>query len=381
MDEPQNGYEYLEMMRAQNKKQFQSFDDFSEYLEHKARKKGIPMHGQFEITPFCNLSCKMCYVHLTKDQMQGRTPLTADVWKELINQAFEAGMFQATLTGGECLTYPGFEELYLHLHSLGCQTDVMTNGILLDDERIRFFKAHPPALIQITLYGWNEDSYERVTGQRVFHRVMENIERVQEAGFPLMLSVTPNRFLGEDVFETIRTARGITDNIFVNNSLFVPKDEPWRKDGAADLDAEFYGRIFRFQQELKGIKVQEYPLEELPSPGGPYHECEECGLECGGGRSGFVINWKGEMCICNRMEIRAYPLRDGFSEAWKKIHEAAESWPRVAECRECAYEEVCDRCAARFLQYTDAGKRPEALCEKIRYLVSRGVLRIPQCDY
>ena len=46
------------------------------YQENKAREKGIPLSGLFELTPFCNLDCKMCYVHLNKDQMNGRKLLT-----------------------------------------------------------------------------------------------------------------------------------------------------------------------------------------------------------------------------------------------------------------------------------------------------------------
>ena len=379
-DEPKDAYEYLDMLRRQNKKEFQSFSAFSEYLESKARKQGVPIHGQFELTPLCNLSCKMCYVHLSADQLQGRSLLPAESWKDLMHQAFEAGMFQATLTGGECLTYPEFDTLYLYLHSLGCQVDVLTNGILLNEERIRFFKAHPPGLIQITLYGWNDDVYERVTGRRAFHTVHENILRVKEAGLPLLLTVTPNKFLGEDVFETIRLARSLSDDILINTSLFVPEEEPWRMKASDEPDAAFYARILRFDQELRGITPQERPIDELPLPGGPCSTCPEPGLECGGGRSGFVITWKGEMRICNRLAPRSYPLRDGFAKAWKTIHHTAENWPRPAACSGCAYEAVCNKCAAEVLKYAAPGERPEALCERTKYMASRGILALPGCE-
>ena len=375
-----DGYEYLKMLKEQGDKEPPRFGEFSVFLERKARKEGVPINGQFELTPLCNLSCKMCYVHLTKSQLQGQSLLTAEQWKDLMHQAFTAGMFQATLTGGECLTYPGFEEVYLYLHSLGCQVDILTNGVLLDEERIRFFKAHPPAFLQITLYGADEDSYERVTGQRVYQRVIENIQRVREAGFPFSISITPNRFLGEGIFDTIRKAKELSGNLFINTSLFVPAQEPWRMQKSDDLDVETYVRILRFRQELDGIVNPEIPESELPAPGGPHRECDECGLYCGGGRSGFVINWKGEMCICNRMEARSYPLRDGFSEAWRRVHEIADSWPRVPECQDCAYEEVCDKCVAGFLEHAEAGKQPKAICEQTRYKVSHGILPLPQCE-
>lgn len=49
-------------------------------------------------------------------------------------------MIGATLSGGECLTYPGFKELFLYLHSLGCEVSVFINGILLDQEWVDFFR-------------------------------------------------------------------------------------------------------------------------------------------------------------------------------------------------------------------------------------------------
>ena len=85
------------------------------FLEFKARRLGIPMHGRFELTPLCNLDCKMCYVHLGTSQFNESSLLSVNTWKDLISQAHEAGMINATLTGGECLTYSGFDELYLFL--------------------------------------------------------------------------------------------------------------------------------------------------------------------------------------------------------------------------------------------------------------------------
>ena len=56
----------------------------SSYLDMKARKRGIPIRGMFELTPLCNLNCKMCYVHLAKDQLGERELLTTQEWKSLI---------------------------------------------------------------------------------------------------------------------------------------------------------------------------------------------------------------------------------------------------------------------------------------------------------
>ncbi len=376
-----NGFEYIEDLRKQNGKRVQHFSAFSRYLEAKAREKGIPLSGQFELTPLCNFSCKMCYVHLDADQLSGRKVLSTDTWKGLIRQAWEAGMLHASLTGGECLTYPGFDELFLYLQSLGCKISVLTNGYLLDDRRIAFFRQHKPAAIQITLYGWNNDVYERVTGRPAFDTVTGNIRKAMDAGLNVDLTVTPNRYLGEDVLETVRLGKRLNQGLVVNTSLFAPREETGRSRQEDGIDADQYIRIYRLMNELAGRETKEIDPDRLPPVGGPSHECTQCGLQCGGGRSAFVIDWKGTMTPCNRLNvIHADPIREGFKEAWARINREAESWPRVPECEGCAYRSVCNICAASMLRYAEPGRQPTELCETIRYYIRHGVMEIPECE-
>ncbi len=381
MDQPKDAFEFLEMLQARSGKQARSFRDIGNYLGHKAREKGIPVAGQFELTPLCNFSCGMCYVHLTPDQMSGHPLLPADTWKDLMRQAWEAGMLTATLSGGECLTYPGFDEIFLYLHSLGCEVAVLTNGFLLDERRIRFFQEHTPCRIHITLYGWNDDVYERVTGHRAFGRVTENIRNAIDAGLPVYLSVTPSRFLGEDVMETVRVGTRLAGSVSVNSYVFPPREETGRSGNLDDPDLDQYLRIYRLQNSLRGLENLEAAEEELPPYGGPCHECAERGLRCGGGRSGFVMDWKGTMMPCNGMEmIRFEPLREGFAAAWARLNREACSWPRVPECDGCAYAAVCSNCAANMLRFAEPGRQPVALCEQTKYLVRHGVRHLPECE-
>lgn len=375
------GFEFLDALYRSNGKQVQDFDSFFTYLDRKSREKGIPLCGQFELTPLCNFSCRMCYVHLDAAQLAGRNVLPAQVWKDLMRQAWEAGMMKATLTGGECLAYPGFDELFLYLHGLGCEVSVLTNGFLLDDRRIEFFLQHRPECIQITLYGWNDDVYERVTGQRAFGTVAENARKAIEAGLNVKLTVTPSTYLGDDVLETIRVAAGMTRNFRVNSAIFIPREETGRSLQRDNPDRDLYIRIDRLLKEMRGLPVKEPDGDRLPPAGGPKHTCGECGLQCGGGRSTFTVNWEGTLLACNGLDqIRAYPLKDGFREAWALVNREAERYPRIPECEGCAYQRVCVSCAAVLRQYAEPGKQPLELCETVRYYVRHGVMQIPSCE-
>ena len=139
-------------------------------------------------------------------------------------------------------------------------------------------------------------------------------------------------------------------------------------------------RISRLQAELEGREVREISPDKLPEPGGPPQDGPVRGLRGAAGRSSFVIDWKGDLIPCDRMDIiREHPLEDGFREAWKRINRQVNEWPMVPECRGCLYEKSCNNCAAEVLQYGEAGKRPEELCKLTRYLVCHGVRSFPNC--
>ena len=381
MTEPVNGLEYLAQLRKTYGEQTPNYQDISNYLEAKAQKKGIPFSGLFELTPLCNLSCKMCYVHLLPEQLNGRPVLSVSTWKDLMHQAWQEGMFRATLSGGECLAYPGFEELYLYLHSLGCEVKILTNGVLLDEKRIRFFKEHRVADIQVTLYGWNDDVYERVTGKRVFETVSRNITMALEAGLPVRVSTTPSIYLGEDLLETIRVGKRLFHTMEFNGGIITPREETGRSGQQDDPDLELYIRAYRLLNELEGRENREISPDLLPAPGGPSHNCPECGVKCAAGRSMFAIDWKGTLRGCVRLDMAlGYPLEEGFKAAWKRVNQWAIGFPRVPECDGCAYEEVCGNCVGDMLLCAEPGKQPLKLCERTRLMVQNGIWRIPECE-
>ena len=377
----ENGFQYIEQLRKNTGVKKNRFQELERYIGIKAREKGVPVTGQFELTPLCNLNCKMCYVHLSEEQMNGQSVLPVEKWKHLMYQAWEAGMITASLSGGECLTYPGFDEIYLYLHSLGCEVSVLTNGLLLDDKRIRFFMDHMPAFIQVTLYGWNDDIYERVTGRRVFETVKNNVMRALEAGLPLHLTLTPNIYLGEDLLETIRIAKQLCKKVIINNCFSIPREETGRSGQWDDVETELYIRAYQYSRKLDGYESIGIDEKMLPPSGGPCHETKECGLQCGGGRSSFMIDWKGTMMPCtDLLQICAYPLKDGFANAWLQVNKAANNWPRVPECIGCAYEKVCTTCAANMLKYAEPGKLPSAVCNRTKEMAKNGIVQIPECE-
>lgn len=366
----------LRQLDEQGVTDYRRYDAVRKFLSFKARDKGIPISGSFELTPLCNLDCRMCYVHLSKEQMNGAQLLTVEQWKDIMQQAIDAGMMYARLTGGECLTYPGFRELYGFLHSKGVETAILSNGILMDAEMVDFLVAHPPAAVQITLYGASEDAYERVTGKRVFSRVMENIRRLDAAQIPLSIAITPNEFMtdGEAVIRLLHE-EGLT--FAINAGLMSPREETGRRLADAGLDA--YMAMMKLRIALKGQQLEpDCDPESLPDPGSEASTATK-GVRCGAGRSGFAIDWQGRMRPCNTFPCEPVDVRTlGFAEAWKITNHTALNYPLPTECEGCAYKGVCKHCVAEHAAGAPAGHASPAICAWGKRMVSEGLLTIQQ---
>ena len=42
----------------------------AEYIGMKTRLLKVPFSGTFELTPLCNMNCRMCYIRMTPEEMK-----------------------------------------------------------------------------------------------------------------------------------------------------------------------------------------------------------------------------------------------------------------------------------------------------------------------
>jgi radical SAM protein with 4Fe4S-binding SPASM domain len=81
----------------------------------------------------CNAKCKFCGVwKYSRDGM-----LSLDRWREVFDDLADAGLAYALFTGGEPMLYPHFHEIVEHLDARGVSLGIITNGSLLNEERVR----------------------------------------------------------------------------------------------------------------------------------------------------------------------------------------------------------------------------------------------------
>lgn len=366
---PQNLGELLAYMQAAHIPPDQYKRYIDSFLERKARDNRIPLKGVFELTPLCNLDCKMCYVHFQTDAKDLGQLVPLSEWKRIMKEAHAQGMIRAVLTGGECLTYPGFKELYLYLTDMGVEVTILTNGVLLEGEILDLFMKRNPKSIQVSMYGSSEDAYEKVTGARVFERVRRNIQKVKERCLRISVSITPNVFMRGDVENLIRIAHEMKVPYTINAKLMPPRKETGRT--LEDLSLNEYIKIYQYNKALcgAGTRGQEIEPEEIP-----YVEEELRGILCGAGRSTFCMRWDGRMYPCSGISDLSEKIIDhDFLSTWRKINKGADEYLIPRECPFCAYRKKCLQCVAMHAAGEKGHCNPH-ICERTKGLIAAGLL-------
>ena len=351
----------------------------SSYLHAKACRDGTPLAGNFEITPRCNFNCRMCYVHLTEEQQRARgSELSADEWLAIAEKARAQGMLFLLLTGGEPLMRQDLRYLLTELKKMGLLISINSNGSLINDEWLEFFRREPPFRFNITLYGCSDRSYRELCGNPAYEKVISNIRELKKMGIGVKLNASMTPYNICDLERIYETSESLGAPVQVATYMFPPtrRDEKsvGKNDRFTPAEAAGYSVMWdRLRLSPEQFKMRaEAMARGAEIPGGEAGEGTPGEkISCRAGRSSFWINWRGDMTPCGMMNSPVFSVRElGFDEAWKRTKEATAEIRMPSECASCGMKHVCRVCAAMCVTETGRfDRRPEYICEMTRETV------------
>ena len=351
-----------------------SYKEFERRFLENAYKNAVPVNVAFELTPLCNLNCKMCYVHLQDSSVRERL-LSGEQWISIMDEAIGQGMISALLTGGEALTHPDFRKIYEHLTDAGISVSLKSNGVLLDREILALFRDIPPKTVDVSVYGCDDASFQAVTGCRMFERVDRNLHAALDAGLPLRLMVTPSAYMMPWIRPILEYAGSFGVETRVNVYLGEPYSNTGRKKEDFDLTANQVIDIQRMAEEILP-SAQAVTLDDEEEPEKrvrPEGAGDGDSLRCAAGRTRFAVSWEGEMLPCLQFPkeiISANILEMGVRKAWGKVHEKIVAYRVPAACAACDYLEECSYCPIKHGQAAFSNQCDPAICELEKRLIA-----------
>ena len=336
-----------------------------------ARMQKSPINGSLELLPLCNLNCKMCYVRLSKTEMEAQGRMrTWEEWLDVARQMKEAGVLFLLLTGGEPLMYPHFRELFVELKKMGMVLTINTNGTLLDADWADFFARHKPRRINITIYGSSEEMYRQLCqAPQGFEKAINAVRLLKERGVDVKISGSATKANEADLENIVRLGHSLNVPVVVDTYMMPATRErslPYDFQSRLDPISAARVRVRVLELEMTRETFRQYRDNAIATFDNfvPGEEKEE-NIGCMAGQCSFTVNWQGYLQPCVILqEPRANVFELGFRESWKQVSEGATQLKTAAKCSVCALRHLCRTCVAAGL--TEAGIHnavPDYMCQ------------------
>ena len=344
--------------------------NIEQYLCEKATINHTPINAILELTPLCNMNCEMCFVRLSPEEMMEKGRLrTAEEWISIGKEMCREGTLFVLLTGGEPLLHPGFRDIYLALKKMGMILTVNTNGTLIDETWADFFAEHPPRRINITLYGKDKHTYQKLCHYSGgFEKTIKAIKLLQERNVDVKVngSITPGNVKDvDDLFQIVDRMGVVWKFDTYMYPAFRERRSQFNYSSRLTADDAAAARVDLMKKREGEEKIASYARRFLEEGRGAQGEFKASPVKCRAGSSSFVINWQGMMRPCVVLSTPEEPVFElGFIKAWERIVEKVGKIRLSRKCNACTMRNVCQTCAAcAFLETGNFEGVPEYMCQ------------------
>lgn len=332
-----------------------------ERLRRSAVKNHTPISGSFDITHRCNLRCTHCYLgDHSKDHGLSSAEMAPDQIHALLSEAVDAGCLYLLISGGEPLLRNDFEEVYRRAKKLGLLITVFTNATLVAEHHIDLFREYPPLLVEVTLYGATEGTYEKIT--RVpgsYDRCLAGIYGLIRAGIRVGLKTMVLRSNAHEI-EAIEDKAAVLGVPFRLDAALTPCLDCSQGPLLERVDPLTVAAI-EFRSSKRRNRYKEYfERASAYSPNGKL-------FHCGAGVTSFHLDPSGVLRPCFMApELTTHPLQIGLAEAWKQttITIAGLYSNDGNACIGCSKKAICGYCPGLFLlENGDMEKPSHYICQ------------------
>lgn len=296
----------------------------------------------FEITPRCNFSCVHCYLRDHHNEEQ----LSYDRIIEILDILYSKSILFITFTGGEIFSRQDFLEIYMYAKRKGFIIELFTNAYLITPQIIDTLAKYPPLLVDVSLYGSNDETYQRVTGIKgAFSRVVNNCRMLVEAGVRVALK-SPVLTL---------TYNELSEMKQIGKQLGIPFRASFELIPTIDNDSSTK------QYQVSSYQMLAYEFDDIISQKNTDIEREDRLdikpvnrqlvkplFRCKVGLTSCIIDYNGFLCPCMKFKHRGAKLSaDTFDNIWKEFGELASMHASSSyKCLTCDAYNYCDICPA-----------------------------------
>lgn len=353
---------------------FNYVQSVEERLIIKATEKKQPINATFELTPCCNMSCKMCFIRLENSEINnhGRL-LTIDEWLNLAKDLKDMGTLFLLLTGGEPLLYPQFSQLYIELIKMGMIVTINTNGTLITENIANLLQKYKPRRVNVTLYGASNETYARLCNNpQGFKQVINGLNLLKERNIDVKLNGTLVPENQNEVENLLNIANEFDYPIKIDTYIFpTHRNDKLRFSERfrlkSDVAAQKYLEIMKCQKTKEYYEnYRRFTLENCYK-----YDVNSLEIACRAGKSSVWITWNGEMTPCVFLNKPSYSILNyKSSEAWQMLCENVGEVHLPIDCGKCEKRKICQVCVASvYCENGNFDEKPRYMCQYTEEIV------------
>lgn len=323
-------------------------DNVFEILREEAANKKIPIVGHFDLTYKCNVKCKHCYL-VPKDRQE----LNTSEVKNVLNQLAEAGMLYLTLSGGEILLRDDLFEIASYARQLNFALRFLTNGILLDQDKINRMALFFPELVAISIYSVKPEIHDAITGMKgSFQKSISSARMLKEKGINLKISTVIMKQNVEDYGLIAELAKEFNAQ-FQADYRISPKTDGNKCPLSFHINDEKLRQVFLDPVLQKNTDNSEKDLLLEEDYQGVFNI-----IPCGAGHMSCYISPYGDIYPCVQLPVNCGNLRDrNFSDIWtnsaQMLAMRSVTISDLPICSKCDFFQYCRLCIG--LNYVEEG--------------------------
>jgi radical SAM protein with 4Fe4S-binding SPASM domain len=341
----------------------------------RACRDRAPMNGSFDLTYRCNFRCVHCYCgHLVGQTRSQAAEIETKQALGLLSEAARAGCLMLLLSGGEPLLREDFIQIYTAARRLGFVVTVFTNASLVTQAHVDTFEEYPPEMVEVSVYGATEATYERITGvPGSFRRTRRGIEQLMARGIRVGLKTMILRDNVDEIGAIEALARDLGLRFRLDPLITARLDgDQTPLEQRVDAQRAVYMELASGERR-KDLRLFFRRQQAAGAPGtGRAGEL----YYCGAGIASFHIDPRGLMHPCLLSPAIAYnAVTMGFDAAWKAVTAATDdvTWDGAGGCSDCPTIDLCGYCPGVFaLEKASPFRPPDYLCQLGEYRL-RGI--------
>ena len=157
----------------------------------KKSKTLIPYAMLCELTHRCPLSCPYCSNPVELELKSNE--ISTDLWKTALSDGANIGILQAHFSGGEPTARKDLEELVNHASKIGLYTNLITSGVLINEDRLK--KLYDAGLdhVQVSIQDTDPNNSEKIAGFKGHQKKIKTCGLIRKVGLPLTVNAVMHR--------------------------------------------------------------------------------------------------------------------------------------------------------------------------------------------